>query len=38
MSEYDANRGVGLLTAQALMKRTAGWTDVLKAAGPEPPK
>jgi lambda repressor-like predicted transcriptional regulator len=38
MPEYDASRGVGLVTAQALTKRTAGWTDVLKAAGLGPPK
>ncbi len=38
MSEYDANRGAGLLTAQALTKRTAGWRDMLEASGLGPPK
>jgi len=38
MSEYDGKRGVGLVTAQALTKRTGRWRDVLELAGVEAPK
>ena len=38
MSEYDANRGAGLVTAQALTRRSGRWRDVLEMAGVEPPR
>jgi hypothetical protein len=37
-SEYDASRGAGLLTAQALTKGLGRWRDVLEMAGVRPPK
>jgi len=38
MSEYDAMRGPGLLSAQGLVKPLGRWRDVLEAAGIEEPR
>jgi hypothetical protein len=37
MSEYDANRGAGLVTARALTRHLDRWRDVLEMAGVRPP-
>lgn len=37
MPEYDATRGPGMLSAQALTKRSGRWRDALEAAGIKAP-